>query len=628
MLKFLNRPDAGTVQRVIGRVAKLSRRAGRESTMKHWSYLLFTLLLAWAAVAGAQEFLPPDEAFQVEVHSVDDDAVTLHWTIAEGYYLYRHAVAAQPDDGAAVSLGEPELPDGQVLDDPYFGRTEIYYDSLTVRVPLDTNKALPDRFDLAVAHQGCADGGICYPPQTTTLTVSTGSGSGSGAAASDSAAATNQPAAPPQDRLAAMLGEASMSWVLFAFFGAGLLLAFTPCVLPMIPILSSIIVGSGTEGSSRRGLTLSVAYVLPMAVGYALLGTAAGLAGANLQAYLQTPWVIVPFVIVFGLLAMAMFGFFQLRLPAAMQSRLTELSSRQRGGTLIGVAAMGLLSALIVGPCMTAPLAGALLYISQTGDAVLGGLALFVLGLGMGTPLVIAGTFGARVLPKAGPWMTQVQAVFGFVLLAMAIWMLDRVVPAPVTVALWGLLLTALAVNLGALEPLPGDAGPRRRATKVIGVAAGLWSIALVVGAAAGSADPLRPLAFLNQPSVATPAVEAVSQERIGGIEELRAQIAEANAAGKPVVVDFYADWCISCKVMERRVFGNSEVQQAMADVVRLKPDVTANDASDREMMQALGVLGPPTLMFFGTDGEERAAQRIVGEVGPREYLRRLQEAF
>src|SRR5690625_3049280 len=404
MLKFLNRPDAGTVQRVIGRAAKRSQRAGRESTMKHWSYLLFALLLAWAAVAGAQEFLSPDEAFQVEVYSIDDDAVTLHWTIAEGYYLYRHAVAAQPADGAAVSLGEPELPDGQVLDDPYFGRTEIYYDSLTVRVPLDANEALPDRFDLAVAHQGCADGGICYPPQTTTLTVNTGSG----AAASDSAAAPSQPAAPQQDRLAAMLGEASMSWGLLAFFGAGLLLAFTPCVLPMIPILSSIIVGSGTEGSSRRGLTLTVAYVLPMAVGYALLGTAAGLAGANLQAYLQTPWVIVPFVIVFGLLAMAMFGFFQLRLPAAMQSRLTELSSRQRGGTLIGVAAMGLLSALIVGPCMTAPLAGALLYISQTGDAVLGGLALFALGLGMGTPLVIAGTFGARVLPKAGPWMAQV----------------------------------------------------------------------------------------------------------------------------------------------------------------------------------------------------------------------------
>lgn len=593
--------------------------------MNRLRHCFMLLLIGWTALAGAQEFLHPEEAFQVEIQSVDDDSVTLHWTIAEGYYLYRHGVSAQPGDGSAIDVGEPQLPDGEVLDDPYFGRTEIYYDSLTVRVPLGSAQVLPATFDLDIGHQGCAEGGICYPPQITTLTAAIASGTEAGPNPTQSLA---QPAAPQQDRLAGMLGEASLAWVMLAFFGAGLLLAFSPCMLPMIPILSSIIVGSGAQGSGMRGFTLSTAYVLPMAAGYALLGTLAGMAGANLQAYLQAPWVIVPFVIVFVVLAASMFGFFQLRLPASLQSKVTELSSRQRGGTLIGVAAMGLLSALIVGPCMTAPLAGALLYISQTGDASLGALALFVLGLGMGLPLIIAGSFGARLLPSAGPWMAKVQTVFGFILLMVAIWMLERVVPAPLTVALWGLVLTALAVSLGALEPLPAGAGPRKRASKVIGVAAGLWSVVLIVGAAAGANDPLRPLAFLSQPPVVAQAAETVEHARVGGIEELRAQIAEANAAGKPVVVDFYADWCISCKVMERRVFGNSEVQQAMAGVVRLKPDVTANDSSDREMMQALGVLGPPTLMFFGVDGGERAAQRIVGEIGPQEYLRRLQEAF
>lgn len=605
--------------------------------MYRLSRLLLGLVLlwaipAWALLPGGQEFLPPDQAFQLQAERIDEDRVRLHWTIAEDYYLYRHALAVEPGPDGRLEPGEMTLPDGLIQEDEYFGRTEVYYDELTVNVPL-TGEARQAGGELQVTHQGCADAGLCYPPQTSTVSID-------GETAPDSAGTeqgdTEIATAPAnqQDRLTGLLNEATLIWILAAFFGAGLLLAFSPCVLPMLPILSSLIVGSDAGGSSRRGLILSAAYVLPMAGGYAALGATAGLAGANLQAYLQSAWFIVPFVAIFGLLAMAMFGFFQLRLPQAMQDRLTALSSRQRGGTLLGVATMGLLSALIVGPCMTAPLAGALLYIGQTGDVALGGLALFALGLGMGLPLIVAGTFGARLLPQAGPWMKKVQAVFGFILLGVSVWMLSRVIPPPATVALWGIILAAVAVSLGTFEALPTQAGPWQRSARVAGLVSGFWSLALILGAAAGADNPLRPLAFLNAGPSMNPAVEvsgaasSADPEVMDGLQELQAQIDQANTAGQAVVVDFYADWCVSCDIMERQVFGNPEVRQAMSEVVRIKPDVTANSAADREIMQALGVLGPPTLIFIGPNGEERRGQRIVGEVNASTYLQRLREAF
>lgn len=582
-------------------------------------FLMVALLLMATGVTGfasAQDFLPPEQAFRLALEPMRDDALTLRWTIADGYYLYRDQIAISPAPGSEISLGQVELPDGVVQDDPYFGRTELYYHSLSARVPVQASGALPERFDIQVTYQGCAEDGICYPPQTQTLTVTP---TGFSMAAGADGGSTAGTAASEQDRLAALLAESSLVWVLAAFFGAGLLLTFTPCVLPMLPILSSIIVGAEGRGRSR-GFVLSLVYVLPMALAYAVMGAAAGLAGANLQAYLQSPWVLGPFAVLFVLLAMAMFGFYELRLPSALQTRLSEASGRLPGGQLVGVAVMGLLSALIVGPCMTAPLAGALLYIGHSGDALIGGLALFALGLGMGVPLLVVGTIGGQVLPKAGAWMSKVQAIFGFVLLGVAVWLLERVLPAPVTVALWGLLLVAVAVALGAFEPLGTTAGAVRRLGKVMGLAAGVWSVALLVGAAAGAEDPLRPLAFLGERAVATqPAGE--SYVPLVGLEAVQTQLEQARASGQPVVIDFYADWCIACKVMEKKVFGDPVVAEAMQGVLRLRPDVTANTATDRALLAEYQVPGPPTLMFLPANGVERRDLRVVGEIGADTFL-------
>lgn len=598
--------------------------------------ILALALLACAippGVANAREFLPVGKAFQVEVTSATAEHIILGWTIAPGYYLYRDRISVSAGADHSPALGDPALPSpDEVIHDPYFGTMAIYRHDFSVRVPIQAAGARPSRLDIQVRYQGCAEDGICYAPVTETLRIIpaalTGGTTGGGAVAGGDPGA---PAMGPseQDRLAALLADGALAWTVLAFFGAGLLLAFSPCMLPMLPILSSVIVGAEGGKTRYRGLILSLAYVLPMALAYAALGTVAGLVGGHLQAYLQSPWVLVPFAGLFVLLALVLFGFFELRLPASLQNRLAAASSRQRGGQLAGVATMGLLSALIVAPCMTAPLAGALLYIGHTGNAGLGGLALFVLGLGMGTPLIAMGTVGGRVLPRAGAWMRRVEVVFGFVLLAVAIWMLDRVLPAPAILALWGFLLAGVAVALGALDSVPAGAGPSRRLGRVVGVAAGLWSVALVVGAAAGATHPLRPLAFLTETEAPSAAAESSGYIPVdGGWSELQARLAAAEAAGKPVVVDFYADWCVSCQVIEREVFGDPTVRRAMADVVRLRPDLTAYDERDRALLERLDVLGPPTLLFFGADGVERQGLRIVGKIGPQAFLHHLRRAF
>jgi len=579
--------------------------------------------LAWPAHA-ADEFLQPEQAFRLEVVKSGADELRLTWSIAPGYYLYRDrmAVTASP---SATRL-DAELPPGIRKDDPNFGVMEVYHDAVTMKVVPSGATALD------VTWQGCADAGLCYPPQTRTIqvaAVAVAAPPGAAARPADAGAAGLWSGSTGSDiQITQWLGERSLGWTLPLFFLLGIALAFTPCVLPMLPIVSGVVIGS--QAPPRRAFALSMAFVLPMALTYAALGVAAALAGANLQAMLQNRWTMLALGGVYIVLALGMFGFFTLQLPARLRERLDGASRSQRGGTLPGAAALGVLSALLVGPCMTAPLAGALLYIAQSGNVAQGALLLLALGLGMGTPLVIAGTLGARFLPKPGPWMNRVKGALGFMLLGTAVWMFERVVSAPLALLMWGALLLAVAVTLvhAASRSATGVAGgggsPHRLATRTLAVLAGLWGSAMVLGAAGGAVDPWRPLAFAAAPATATAQAPASLQFLpVASEQELQARLATARAAGQATLVDFYADWCVSCKVIEKEVFGDPRVQRSLSGVLLLRADVTANDARHQELMRTHQVIGPPTVMLFDAAGRERREARLVGEFTVDQFLQR-----
>lgn len=587
-----------------------------------WSFVVLTLL--WALPAHAQQdFLPVEQAFPLTVSQDGDGQVRLHWKISEGYYLYRKQMKVEGTPAGSVQ--QTTMPAGIVKTDDFFGATEVYHDQVEVLV-----KA-PDAESLNVSWQGCAEAGICYPPQTLHVKladVAATPGAASGASAMNAQPAASAALGEDQD-LADRLSRINLGWMLVVFFGLGLLMTFTPCVLPMVPILSSLIAGSGAR--PRRGFILSLAFVLPMALTYAGVGAAAALAGANLQAMLQNPWMLGSFGLIFVVLALAMFGFYELQLPAVLRNRLNDASQGQRGGTLGGAAAMGVLSALLVGPCMTAPLAGALLYIGNSGDVLTGSLALFSMGLGMGVPLLLVGTLGANLLPRPGDWMNRVKVLFGFILLGTAIVFVARVLPATLILGLWGALLVAIALSLLALvQKLGSERG--RLMSRYLALLLGLWGGAMVIGAAAGAKDPLQPLAFVTASAV--PAQAAVANDfmtRFAPVKTqpvLAARVAEAGQRGQWTLVDFYADWCVSCKVIEREVFADPRVQLALADVQLLRPDVTANNADDQALMRAHQIMGPPTLLLIGPDGKERRVERIIGELSADEFLVRLTQAM
>ncbi|MHB1352337.1 MAG: protein-disulfide reductase DsbD [Thiobacillus sp.] len=582
-----------------------------------WSVVMLGLL--WALPAHAQQsFLPVEQAFRLGVSQDGNGQVRLNWAISDGYYLYRKQVKVEGEPAGSVK--KVTLPPGVIKNDEYFGPSEVYHDQLAVQVEAPGAKAL------TISWQGCADAGICYPPQTRRVTLADAAVTPD-ASAGDAKPAPGGALGEDQD-LAERLSNVSLGWMLAVFFGLGLLMTFTPCVLPMLPILSSLIAGSGA--GPRRGFILSLAFVLPMALTYAGVGAAAALAGANLQATLQNPWVLGAFGLIFVALALAMFGFYELQLPAALRNRLSTASQGQRGGTLGGAATMGVLSALLVGPCMTAPLAGALLYIGNTGDVLTGGLALFAMGLGMGVPLLVVGTLGARLLPRPGDWMNRVKALFGFILLGTAIVFVGRVLPAALTLGLWGAWLLAIALSLLALiHKIGSEKG--RLVSRYLALLIGLWGGAMLLGAAGGASDPLRPLAFMT--ATAAPAQGTADKDFMARFapvkteQALAARVAEAGGRGQWTLVDFYADWCVSCKAIEHEVFADPRVQQALADVQLLRPDVTANDADDKTLMRAHQVLGPPTILLIGPDGRERRVERIVGELGAEAFLARLEQA-
>jgi len=594
---------------------------------------------------NADEFLPADQAFSLNSTAMGANGdITARWAIADGYYMYRERLKFRLKDApAGVSLGQPKLPAGEMKDDEALGKTvEVYHHGLEAKIPVVGAHA-GQTLALELTYQGCAEAGLCYPPITKTVSLNVPAGTSAAAAAAPAATAQapapSTPAAQPpeteQDQLLQILQQGNLWLILGAFFVAGLGLALTPCVFPMIPILSGIIVGQGASITTRKAFTLSLVYVLAMALTYTVAGVLAAMFGSNLQAAFQNPWVLSLFAAIFVGLALSMFGFYDIQMPSFLQSKLTDISNRQKGGTLTGVAVMGFLSALIVGPCVAAPLAAALIFIGQTGDPVLGGEALFALSLGMGAPLLLIGTSGGKLLPRAGMWMDAVKAVFGVILLGVAVWMLERIVPGAVAMLLWALLTIVSAIYMGALEPLAEGAGGWRKLWKGLGVALLIYGAVLLIGAASGRTDPLAPLSggaamygtvmpgAAGSAGAVPAAAHGLAFKRFKGIDGLNRELAAAK--GKRVMVDFYADWCISCKEFEKYVFSDPRVAQALGDTVLLQADVTDNDAADKALMKHFKIIGPPTIMFFGPDGKEMSRYRVVGYMEPQAFLARVQ---
>ena len=567
------------------------------------------------------KFLEADQAFAFTSDVADGNTIKARWDIAKGYYLYRDKFKFELKDANGIKIGNVNMPRGQTKEDESFGKMEIYHNLVELNIPLvRTGSTSPMPVTLVAKYQGCAEAGFCYPPQTKTVSLSLPPSTGSGSTTITPPASTEKPIAiSEQDQIAATLAGGNKILTILSFFGFGLLLAFTPCVFPMIPILSSIIVGQGEKVTTRKAFTLSLVYVLAMAVTYTIAGVIAGMFGENLQAAFQNPWILGTFAGIFVLLSFSMFGFYDLQVPSFLQSKFTEISNKQQGGTLVGVGVMGFLSALIVGPCVAAPLAGALIYIGQTGDAVLGGVALFALSMGMGAPLLAIGTSAGNLLPRAGDWMDTIKAVFGVLLIGVAIWMLDRILPPSVTMMMWAALLIISAIYMGALEPYGAGATGWRKFWKGSGLVMMVYGTVLIIGAASGGRDYLQPLQGITMGMAGTGSQSGTSQEKslkfikVKGSTELNQALAKAGAQGKPVMLDFYADWCVSCKEMEKYTFSNPEVRKVLSQAVLLQADVTANDTMDKELLKRFKLIGPPSMLFFGPDGKERRSYRLVG---------------
>jgi len=556
------------------------------------------------------DFLPVHEAFRPGLLEANDQQIIVIFDIAPGYYLYRHRLHFTLQGENELPLS-PQLPEGKHKTDEYFGDVEVYYNQL--QVTLDVSDLAVGASSLSVEFQGCADAGLCYPPEVVNLPLSDANAQASG---------STKPAVAAQESSDLSLTTQTGALALLLFFVAGLGLTFTPCVLPMLPILSSLVLGRSAIGRGRA-LALALAYVLGMAITLAVVGALIGSFGAalNIQARLQSPWVLGSFAVFFALFALAMFGHFDLTLPRFLREPLERLNQRTEGGSVAGAASMGVLSTLVVSPCISAPLAGALVYISTTGDAFGGGLKLFALGLGMGVPLLLVALFGSTLLPRSGPWLTTVKHLFGFGLLAVAIWLLERLLPGPLSLALWAALAAGLAVRIGLFS---ADHGNYLRRTLAVLIA--LYASAALFGALAGAEDPLRPLQPFSasrdsatQPGAGFTTLTAPAQVDLALQSAARQQ--------QPAIIDVYADWCISCKVMEREILSQPDVREALAGHARIKLDLTGNTPAQRAWLTQHQLFGPPAYLFYRGDGQELRNLRIQGEVDKTHFLRILQQA-
>lgn len=599
------------------------------------------------------ELLPPELAYLPQITIANDRELIIRWQIEPGYYLYRDKLTFSLSDAGGAQVVDADIDLGVEQHDDFFGDVRILRDVAEARLILDPPADLPGsgKASLQINYQGCADIGVCFPPSTTTLPVAfdstpsavdssaalsaiaTSSGSAGTTLGTDRAGPVNDLPQSEQDRLFSMLGTSSLWLNVATFFGLGLLLAFTPCVLPMIPILSSLIVGQGGSMSTGRAFWLSLVYVLVMATTYAIVGIVVGLSGYNVQAFLQNPWVLSVIALLFVALSLSMFGFFELQMPTGIQKKLTQWSNKQGSGQVTGVAAMGFISTLIVGPCVTAPLAGALIYIAKTGDAVIGGAALFSLGLGMGAPLLLIGTSAGKLLPRSGSWMNATKHIFGILLLAMAVYMISRFLPTQITMALYGILAIMSGIYFGATDTTNRDSSGWHRFGKGTGIVVGIYGLALLLGALSDSNSYTTPLRGLTSTSSAT--VDGASSRHTGltfapvkGIDGLQQVVLDASRQGRPVMLDFYADWCISCKEMEAFTFTDQRVQSLLANAVLVQADVTANDEADQALLKQFDLFGPPGIIFYDAAGREIPAARVIGFMNAEKFGNHVQQVI
>lgn len=574
------------------------------------------------------EFLPPDEAFKLHLAPGPGNTLIARFSIAPGYFLYRDKIKLSIQAPAGVALDTLKLPKAEEKDDPTFGKTYVYRDSFTASARILGLPQGPSRLTVAASYQGCSDKGVCYPPieKVAMIDVVGVALAEEATAANAAATATAAVEASSQtDRILALLKGGNYWVVIGSFFLLGLGLSLTPCVFPMIPILSGIIVGQARDITKTRGFVLSLAYVLGMALTYAIAGVVAGLSGSLISNALQSPWVLSVSAALFVALALSVFGFYELKLPSFLQSRLTAASSRIKGGNLPGVFTMGVISALIIGPCVAAPLAAALLYIGQSGDFILGGVALFVLALGMGVPLLLVGVSAGTLLPRAGAWMEAVKKFFGVLMIAVAIWLISPLIADSVQMLLWAALLIISSVYLKAVDPLAENASGWLRFWKGVGIILLVVGVGLLLGAMGGSRDLLQPLRVYRGGAAASAEAKKLDFQLVKTVADLEAAL--QSSRGRYVMLDFYADWCVSCKEMERFTFTDSRVHERLKDVVLLKADVTANRPEDRALLKRFKLFGPPAIIFFDKEGRE-ISYRVIGFEPPDTFLDSLDKAI
>lgn len=593
--------------------------------MSKFLYSLCLLLFSLTIFADPtpHQPMPVDQAFAFSAKTFGNDTLVVQWKIAPKHYLYRERIQYKILEPKNAAIGSVLLPLGALKEDAIFGRYQVFANNVTIPLPIINPN--PTNTQLQITYQGCAEDGYCYPPKTKQIAINFNAGTAAVSNANLNVISPPTGPSPGQEKkILALLSDPHSITALFAFLGFGILLSFTPCVLPMLPIISGIIVGQQKTITMGKAFRLSLVYVLGMAITYAIAGVLIGIIGGSVQAAFQKPWVLILFSLLFVLLALSFFGLYQIKLPARFEEKIANISRHQKSGHYIGVAIMGCLASLIVSPCVTPALVGVLTYIGQTGNALFGGLTLFMLGLGMGLPLLIVGTAGGKLLPKAGAWMKSVETVFGVLFLGMAIWILNRIISPQITLLLWATLLIISAIYLGALSSTPSHGWGKL--WKGSGVIMLVYGILMIVGAAQGNTNPFQPLSW--NATTGTKSQENSVFAQVETPEAITAALKTAKTEGKPILLDFYAKWCVSCVEMEHSVFKDPAILASLSRFINLRADVTHNSAQDQKIMRTYQVIAPPTMLFFSANGELLKQFTLVGKVDASTFLSHLQSVL